>query len=312
MLPESGKFVGKWEVVDIGLSQNKLEELQSSFYTIDRDLARIILKPRSKFSHKGTYGKALLVVGSYGKMGAGILAVRAALRSGLGLLTCHIPECGYSIMQTAVPEAMCLIDQDKYHITEAIENTGYDSIGIGPGIGTESETERALTKMLESAECPMVIDADALNIISENRELLHLIPKGSILTPHIKEFERLAGYTANDFERLELQQSFSKKYEIVIVLKGAHSSVSLPNGTVYFNTTGNPGMATAGSGDVLTGILTGLLAQGYTYEDTARLGVYIHGLAGNLAKAKVGEEALVAGDIVENLGEAFRTIRYGQ
>ncbi len=308
LMPENHQYTGEWHLVDIGLSKKGLHEIQTSYYLSSLKSVKRIHKPRGKFDHKGTFGHALLIAGSTGKMGASILAARAALRSGVGLLTTQVPEIGYQIIQTAVPESMALVDSSDDHYSDVHIGDHFQTVGIGPGIGQHADTKKALGKLLEKYRKPMVIDADALNLLSTHTELQVLIPPGSILTPHPKEFERLAGEWSNDFERLVKLQKFSKKINSVIVLKGAYSAIACPSGEVYFNPTGNPGMATAGSGDVLTGILTGLLAQGYTGEETAIMGVYIHGLAGDMAAREKGLSSLIAGDLIDFLAAAFKKL----
>lgn len=310
LFAENNKFVGDWHVVDIGLSKEFIEKVScENFYTNAKSIKKII-RPRDKFSHKGTYGHALLMSGSFGKIGACVLAARAALRSGLGLLTVHLPSRGYAIIQTSVPEAMASVDEAEDYLSNIPEHLNYTTIGIGPGIGTHSTTVNAFGKVLKEFKKPMVIDADALNILAQHKQLIDLIPEGSILTPHPKEFERLAGSWRNEFERLELLRNFSMKIRSVIVLKGAYSAVAAPDGNVYFNSTGNPGMATGGSGDVLTGIVTGILSQGYPPLDAALIGVYIHGLSGDLAATDVGMNSLTAGDLIEFLPYAFKKISH--
>lgn len=304
-LPQYYPFVGEWTLVDIGLNKDFIKHAETSHFYITQKDPRKILKRRSKFDHKGNYGHALLITGSFGKMGAAILASRAALRSGLGLLTVHIPRCGYSILQTSVPEAMVSVDKSEEFLTSELKLENYSTLGIGPGLGMSAETVKAYSAILQNFRKPIVIDADGLNMLAENRALLHLIPEGSILTPHPKEFERLVGEWQNDFERLEKQKQLAAKLKSVIVLKGAYSSIASPDGRVYFNSTGNPGMATGGSGDVLTGILTGLLAQQYDPLQAAQLGTYLHGLAGNLAVPEMGMNSLIASDIIDFLPSAF-------
>jgi NAD(P)H-hydrate epimerase len=306
-LPENSDYTGEWHIVNIGLNSEFIEQADTSSFFIEQRDIKLIIKKRQKFSHKGTYGKALLVSGSYGRMGAAVLASRAAMRSGLGLLTTHIPKCGYVIMQTSVPEAMVSIDRHETLFSKPPRLDDYDAIGIGPGIGTENETVSAFTSLVEQAQKPMVIDADGLNILSVHRELFHLIPPNSILTPHPKEFERLAGSWKDDFDRLEKQKQFAIKTKTIILLKGAYSSIATPDGKIHFNPTGNPGMATGGSGDVLTGLLTGLLAQQYTSEEAALLGVYLHGLSGDFAAGNIGMNAMIASDIVKSLPDAFKS-----
>jgi len=302
---ENEKFVGEWEVLPIRLHPEGITQTHTNFYFIEKEDIQKIMQKRSKFGHKGTFGHALLIAGSFGKMGAAVLASKACLRAGVGLLTTHIPHLGYTIIQTAVPEAMASVDQHDYMFTEFPELSQFSAMGVGPGIGTKSNTKKALLDLLEKSKTPLVIDADALNILSENKSWLEKIPENSILTPHPGEFKRLAGVSNNSYERIQMQLEFSKKYNVIVVLKGAFTSVSTPSGNLYFNSTGNPGMATAGSGDVLTGIILGLLAQGIQPENAALAGVYLHGLAGDLAVQKKSQYSLIAGDIIEFLGNAF-------
>lgn len=304
LLPENEAICGEVHLLHIGLHKDFENKEPAVFEWVDKEMVQLIYKPRKRFTHKGTYGHAALISGSYGMMGAAILSAKACLRSGVGKLTAFIPECGYGIMQTAVPEAMCMVDDEKSLLSApGIEK--FNAVGIGPGIGVYPTHSNFLKEVFQKVNKPMVIDADALNVMAANKSLLQFIPSSSILTPHPKEFERLFGKTENDFERLQLALQKSKKLNVYIILKGHYSFISTPHGKGYFNSTGNPGMATAGSGDVLTGILTGLLAQGYPASDAALLGVYLHGLAGDLAADKFGQEALIAGDIPEYLGTAF-------
>lgn len=307
---ENASSVGEVHILDIGLHPSCYQELESDLELMDASFIRPLHLPRQKFSHKGNFGHALLVAGSYGKIGAAILAARAALRSGAGLLTCHLPGCGYSSMQSTVPEAMVMTDFNSSFITKIEADLDrFDAIGVGPGIGTASETKRMLHSLLEAYRKPMVLDADALNLMATDRTLLSLVPPGSILTPHPGEFERLFGETANEFERSSRALSQSREMDCIIVLKGHHSFIAIPDGKGYFNSTGNAGMATAGSGDVLTGIITGLLAQGYPSESAALLGVYLHGFAGDLAATTLSMEAMLAGDITLFLGQAFLQLK---
>ena len=311
MFGENAKFLGDWIVLPIGLSPQAVRDTESPFVLTEREEIVPLLRKRGRFEHKGNFGHGLLIAGSYGKLGAAVLGAGAALRTGIGLLTCHIPSLGTTVMHTAVPGAMVHPDRDDRIITEAPDAESYDAVGIGPGIGSDPSTQAALHRILIRAEKPMVIDADGLNILGMNRKWLELIPPGSILTPHPKEFERITGTSGNSYERLMKQISFSKNFRSVVVLKGANTSITTPDGRVCFNSTGNPGMATAGSGDVLTGILLSLLAQGYAPEDAAVTGVFLHGLAGDIAAAEKGLEATIATDIIENTGKAFKAIRTG-
>ena len=302
------KYIGKWQVLPIGLHKEFIDKVKVNNFFVEAEDCHDILKPRGNFAHKGTYGHALLVCGSYGKMGASVLSARSCIRSGAGLVTAHIPECGYTIMQTAAPEIMCSMDSDNKVLTDNIDISTYNAIGVGPGIGTDEKTQKALKLLIQNSGNPMVFDADAINILAENKTWLSFVPKHSIFTPHPKEFERLAGKSAHENERQQLQIEFSKKYGVYVVLKGAFTCISTPAGDCYFNSTGNPGMATAGSGDVLTGIITGLLAQKYTSFEACVLGVFVHGLAGDIAAKQLGFEALTANDIIGFLGKAFKKL----
>jgi len=302
---ENEKFTGQLEVLPIGLHPEGIRKIHSDYYYIEKELVRNIIPKRSKFSHKGTFGHALLMAGSYGKMGAAVLASRACLRSGVGLLTSHVPRQGYHIIQTAVPEAMTSIDQHDSVITEFPDLNQFSAIGIGPGIDNKHNTCRAMHELLEKSDVPMVIDADGLNILSEHPEWLQKLPANSVLTPHPGEFRRLVGETENSYKSILKQLEFAKKYKVIVVLKGAFTSVATPHGKLYFNSTGNPGMATGGSGDVLTGFILGLLAQGIPPEKAAIAGVYLHGLAADLAVKSTSEAALIASDIIHSFGEAF-------
>jgi ADP-dependent NAD(P)H-hydrate dehydratase / NAD(P)H-hydrate epimerase len=311
MFPENEEYVGEFSVLDIGFDKDYTANADTNNYFVVADLARSILKKRTKFSHKGSYGHALLICGSYGKIGAAVLASQACLRAGAGLVTSHIPSCGYEIIQSSVPEAMADVDESEKFVTSIKSIEKYNAIGIGPGIGTEKETQGMLKLLIQNSQIPLVMDADALNILSENKTWLAFLPKRTMLTPHVKEFERLFGESANGYERYILQKEASMKYGIYILLKGAHSSVSCPDGKVFFNSTGNPGMATGGTGDVLTGIVTGLFAQGYNAIDSLVLGAYLHGLSADIATVNVSEESLIASDIISNLGLAFNYLRKG-
>ena len=307
LLPENNSYVGDWKIVDIGLSKNFLKSADTSYFYLTRKSVKEKIREREKFDHKGTYGHALLIAGSFGKMGACILSARACLRSGVGLLTVHVPKSGYDIIQTSVPEAMASVYDDESFFSTEFEVNSFSSIGVGPGLGQSKETNHAFLKLVEQGK-PLVIDADGLNTLAANPEWIKQIPSGSILTPHPKEFERLVGSWQNDFERLAKQKKFSADSKSVIILKGAHSSIATPDGKVYFNSTGNPGMATGGSGDVLTGILTGLLAQGYSAHDAAIVGVYLHGLSGDFAAREKGQHSLIASDLIDFLPAAFKSV----
>jgi ADP-dependent NAD(P)H-hydrate dehydratase / NAD(P)H-hydrate epimerase len=311
MFPENDIYAGNWVLLDIGISEEYITGADTkNYFTDSSDIAALIRK-RTKFQHKGHFGHALLVCGGRGKMGAAVLAARGCIRAGAGLTTVRMPESGAAILQTAVPEAMIAIDPDPDLFTTVPDLSPYTSIAIGPGIGTDIKTQNALKLLIQTAAVPLVFDADAINILGENKTWLSFIPKGSVFTPHPKEFERLAGKSPDDFERNAKQREFSFKYHCYVVLKGAHTAITTPGGDCLFNSTGNPGMATGGSGDVLTGIIAGLAAQGYSTLASALAGVYLHGLAGDLAAAESGPEALAAGDLVNYLGKAFLSL-YGE
>jgi len=306
--PENEVRVGKWFIGDIRLSKEGLHRMKTDFHYQEKEDIKSLLRPRGRYSHKGTFGHTLLIAGSHGKVGAAILSARACLRAGTGLLSLYAPACAYEILQQTAPEAMVQIDPEYDHISEIPDLTPFASVGIGPGLGKHPQSLEALNTLLQQYKKPMVLDADALNLISEQPGLLEALPPGSILTPHPGEFRRLFGEQSNTPDRWKAQRDAARKYQIVIVLKGGHTSIALPDGKLWLNGSGNPGMATGGSGDVLTGILAGLLAQGYLPAEAARLGVFLHGLAGDLATDASSPEALVAGDIVAYLGEAFSSV----
>ena len=301
LYPENEPFVGKWDVLDIKIHPDYIENLEvASFYTTE-DVVKPLIHRRGKHSHKGTYGHALLIAGSTGKTGAALLASESCMRSGVGLLTTHLPKSAMLPLQVYLPEAMISPDKSDNYFSQVPDLKPYNAIGVGPGLGKAEETVSALKHLIQEVQVQMVLDADALNIISENKTWLSFLPEKTIITPHPKEFERLFGKTDNSQQRLELQREMSQKYNIIIVLKGANTSITFPNGTCFFNSTGNPGMATAGSGDVLTGIILSLLAQRYTPEEAAIIGVFMHGRAGDKAAEKLGMESMIAGDITKNL-----------
>jgi len=304
-LPETSHFTPSFTVLDIGLDRQFLEKAQPLAKITGKYEAQEIYKPRTKFNHKGDFGYSLLIGGSYGKVGAMVLATKAALKVGAGVITAFIPKCGYTIVQTTVPEAMVITDTSE----EFIENINIDfrpkAIGIGPGMGTHNNTTKALKTFLKNVqELPLVIDADALNILSQNKSLLKLIPKNSILTPHPGELKRLVGAWTDDYHKIELTKKFSEKHKVIVLIKGANSLI-INKDDVYINSSGNPGMATAGSGDVLTGMITGLLSQGYQPLDAVLFGTYLHGSAGDIAASQMSYEAIIATDIIAAIGNAY-------
>ncbi len=282
-----------------------IENAQTNFHLLKNEEIKQKIKTRKKFSHKGTYGHALIVAGSIGKMGACVLSTKAALRSGAGLVTAFVPKCGYEIIQMTNPEAMCELSSEENFLAGDLIWKNYSAIGIGPGIGKEIKTMQLIEHLLHNYSGPLVLDADALNLISEYDSLFDKIPENSILTPHPKEFDRLFGKSDSAFSRLNKQMEQAKKLKCFVVLKGTYTSFCGPEGVVYFNNTGNSGMAKGGSGDVLTGLLTGLLAQGYSTEDTCKIGVWIHGLAGDFAARKKNEITMTAMDLIDGFTDAF-------
>ena len=307
--PETADYLGEWELADIGLNEAAMRDTPARYHYQTAADMRQFLKPRGRFDHKGSFGHVLSVAGSFGKMGAALLCGRGALRVGAGLVTLYVPRCGYEIAQIGFPEAMVLTDPHLQCISEAPTVEGYRCVAIGPGLGTGELTERALGDLLKKTDRPVVLDADALNLLARHPEWFEFLPKNSILTPHPKEFQRLFGSTTDSFEQLKTLQEATQKHELVIVLKGGRTAVAEPDGTVTFNMSGNPGMGTGGTGDVLTGMIAGLLAQGYEPVVAARLGVFLHGAAGDRAREVLSQESLLATDVLRYIGSAFARIR---
>jgi len=303
LLPDNQEYVTSWEVIDIGLNAEYLTTVEADFYLTNKNDILPIYKYRERFSHKGDYGHSLIVGGSFGKIGAVTLASRAALSIGSGLVTAYVPKCAYQIVQTSLPEVMVEVDAENelQYFNSKINPT---VIGIGIGMGTNTKTVEGFKKFLQENKIPLVVDADAINLLSKNKSLLKLLPENSVLTPHPKEFERLVGQWKNDFEKLDKLIKLSKKYKLIIVLKGAYTAVA-HQGKIYFNTSGNPALATAGSGDVLTGIITGLIAQQYAAFEAAIMGVYLHGRTADLAMKTKVYETFTASDSIDFLSDAF-------
>lgn len=307
LVAENEPFIGELHILDIGLHPAFPVEHPAAWRWINKSLVQSIIKPRKKFAHKGNYGHAAIIAGSRGMMGAALLATKACLRSGVGKLTAHIPAIGYPIVQTAVPEAMTYTAGKEY-IELAVGLDQYEAIGAGPGWGQYDTHKDLLENIIRQCRQALVLDADALNTLAQHQPLLEQLPPNTMITPHPKEFERLFGQAANDFERIQQAIHKAAALHIIIVLKGRYTLVAMPDGLAYFNSTGNPGMATGGSGDVLTGIITGLAAQNYSPSQAAMAGVYLHGLAGDLAASYTSQESLIASDLVEYLGDAFQQL----
>ena len=306
LLADNQPYLGEVRVLDIRLSQEFIARTDAQFTLIEEQDIRPRLRPRGEFAHKGQMGHALIVAGSYGMTGAAILATKACLRSGVGKVTVRTPKRNYSIMQIAVPEAVLQIDHEDTHFSEPIDAQPYDAIGIGPGIGTQEHTAIALIAQIRRSQCPIVLDADALNILANHRAWMQQLPKGIIMTPHPAEFDRLSGNASNGcYDRLMKARDMAERLDAYIILKGHFSALCMPDGHVFINPTGNAGMATAGCGDVLAGIITGLLARGYNQKDACTIGMYLHGLAGDLAARDIGQESLIASDLINYLPKAF-------
>ena len=309
LFSENQQFTGLLRVLDIKLSKEGMEKIEASFTIVEESDVRERMLERSPFAHKGQMGTALLIAGSYGMAGAAILASEACMRSGAGKVVINTPRRNIPILQTAVPEAIVQTGNEETIFAETVDTEDYQALGIGPGLGQSEQTAIALIAQLRRTQCPIVVDADAINILANHRAWLQQLPQGIILTPHPKELDRLEGHSADSYERLTKARNLAERLKGYVILKGHYTAICCPDGHVMFNTTGNAGMATAGSGDVLTGILTGLLARGYKPQDACVVGVYLHGLAGNLAAHKLGEESLIARDIIQHLGPAFIKLR---
>lgn len=301
--PETGKYAGKIRILDIHISEDFIAETETENFVINDKAVKQIFRPRQEFSHKGTYGKAVIIGGSYGKMGAVVLSTKAALKTGAGLTFTLAPKCGYEILQTSNPEAMFI--EGGTEVISHIERDEQAVYGVGPGLGTDEETVKAFLGFLKIHAKPLILDADALNIISQDPQNIKLIPEGSIITPHPKEFERLFGATGNSFARVELAKAKAKEHQLYIVLKDHRTQVITPEGRVFYNVTGNSGLAKGGSGDILTGIITSFSAQNYTHEEAAILGVWFHGRAAEFASEKYSKESMLPTDVIHEFGNVF-------
>lgn len=310
--PDCQKYIGKCKILDIGLENNPVPMAETTYELDNEENMRTLLRPRDPFGNKGSFGHGLLIAGTYGMAGAAVIAARSAMKSGMGKLTVHTPSVNNSILQTSVPQAIMHNDEDNYAFTSTEDLSAYDAVAIGPGLGRLRQTETALMEQIGNTLCPLVLDADALNILADHKTWIQQIPHGSVITPHPKEFERLFGPAANDFAMLSEARIQAQNLRIYIVLKNHYTAICCPNGRVYFNTTGNSGMATAGTGDALTGILLSLMAQGYDAEDACRLGCYLHGLAGDLAAQELTEEGMTVLDLIQKLPYAFKELKKSQ
>jgi hydroxyethylthiazole kinase-like uncharacterized protein yjeF len=306
MFADCRPFIGRLRVIDVRLSPDYIQKASTPYTTLEESFVRRLQRERDDFANKGTMGSALIIAGSYGMAGAAILATRACYRAGAGKVTVHVPRLNNDIMQISVPEAIVQPDHEDEYFSESVDSDRYDAVGIGPGLGQNENTAIALISQIRRAQCPVVVDADAINILANHQAWTQQLPQGTILTPHPKEFDRICdSNVSSDFDRLYNASQMAQRLQGYILLKGHHSALCLPDGRVLFNTTGNSGMATAGSGDVLTGIITGLLARGYNRQDACILGMYLHGLAGDIAAKDLGKESLMAGDLIRYLPKAF-------
>lgn len=306
--PENEEIVGEWELLDIGLKQSYILAAESPYSILEEEQIRSLIKPRKRFAHKGSFGHGLLIAGSYGMAGASILSAKACLRSGIGLLTVHVPIYNHDLLQTTVPEAIVQTDIHERYFAEPVDLSKYKALAIGPGLGQEEDTALAMMEQIQASNIPVVLDADAINILSSHRNWLSRLPKQSILTPHLGELERLTGKCMDTYERLTKVKELAAYLHSYIIVKGAWTIIVTPDGRCFLNPTGNPGMATAGSGDVLTGILLALLAQGYSQEEACQLGVYVHGLAGDIAAETMSQMGMTSGDIIAALPQAWKKI----
>jgi len=309
LFPEFQSVIGQLRVLDIRLSLEGIQQIDSQYSIIEENDIRSRMLSRNAFAHKGLMGNALLIAGSYCMAGAAVLAARACLRSGAGKVTVNSPKRNIPIIQMSVPEAVVQSGTEETFFAEAVDTEDFDAMGIGPGMGQSEQSAIALISQLRRTQCPIVADADALNMLANHRAWLQQLPKGIILTPHPKELDRLEGHSADSYERLTRARNLAQRLQGYVILKGHHTAICMPDGQVVFNSTGNAGMATAGSGDVLTGILTGLLARGYKPQDACVVGVYLHGLAGDMAAQNLGEECMMAGDIIHYLPQAFKRLK---
>lgn len=305
---ENADVIGEWKLLDIDLDQDKIRELKSNYMLVEARSIRPLLHPRRPFTGKRDYGSALIFAGSTGMMGAAVLSSRSCMKSGAGLVTVHSAHGGLTVLQTASPESIFEPDRNEHFISDMTLHHKHSVVAAGPGIGTNDMTIDALEMLLKNCDSPLLLDADALNCIARRPSLLTMLPRNTVITPHIGEFDRLFGEHKTGEERLVKAIEMAKYYNIIIVLKGHYSATVRPTGKVYFNSTGNPGMATAGAGDVLTGVIAAYIAQGYRPEHAATIGVFIHGLAGDMAAEELGEVGLTASDIADRVGRAERLI----
>lgn len=308
LFKENAELVGEWKILDIGLSADAIRNAPTDFYFVEKSDIRQVIRRRDSFASKADCGSGLIIAGSYGMMGAAVLCAKGALRSGAGKITVHSPRCGYSVMQSSVPEVLFDADSHDIVLKDIVPSRNYNAIAVGPGIGVNEATVTTLEEFLKRSQSPVILDADALNCIAKRPALLNYIPTDSILTPHAAEFDRIFGVHKNDECRLQKAIEMARKYGVIIVLKGRYTAIVRRDGRVYFNSSGNAALATAGSGDVLTGLMLGFMAQGYAPEIASLISVYVHGVAGELASEEHGIHGVTAGDVAQNVGRAIKQI----
>ena len=309
LFPENQQFIGQLKILDIRLSEEGTQRIEAHYTMLEENDIRPRILHRNEYAHKGNMGHALVIAGSYGMAGAAVLATKACLRAGAGKVTVRTPRRNNDILQISVPEAIIDIDRDELYFNETVDTEDMDAVCIGPGLRQQENTAIAVISQIRRTQCPLVLDADALNVLANHRAWLQQLPKNIIMTPHPKEFDLLNGTACSDsYERLSKARNMAEHLNAYILLKGHYTALCLPNGQVIFNSTGNAGMATAGCGDVLAGIITALLARGYKHADACMVGMYLHGLAGDLAAKELGQESLLASDLIDYLPKAFRRI----
>lgn len=308
MMPENHEFVGDFHVLDIGLHHEFISKV-STDYSIFKPT--VVLQEKLKVSsvaHKGNRGRATIVAGGHGRMGATLLAAKGALHSGIGLLSVQsCPTC-INVIHNHIPEALVLKDENEYALGSYLEYENQEVVVMGPAIGLADKTIRLLRELLESYKGQLILDADAITILAEHRELLEILPEGTILTPHLGEFRRLVGDYSNSFDTLMQLSSFCKHHKVVVVLKGMYSAVCNQEGKISFNSTGNQGMAKGGSGDLLCGILAGISPRIKNPFETAQLAVFLHGLAGDISLEQYGDNFMTPSTMISNLKDAFRQL----
>lgn len=308
LFKDNAELVGEWKVLDIGMSAEAIKNASTDYYLVEKSDIRQVIRRRHNFASKATCGSSLIVAGTYGMMGAAVLSANGALRSGVGKVTVHSPRCGYNVMQSTVPEALFEADGHDIVVSAIKTAQNYQAVAAGPGIGTNEATVKALEEFLKCTDKPVILDADALNCIAMRPSLLNYIPADSIITPHAGEFDRIFGAHQTDEGRLQKAIDRAKRYGIIIVLKGRYTAVVRRDGKIYFNSSGNASLATAGSGDVLTGLMVGLMGQGYAPEIASLIAVYVHGVAGELASEEHGIFGVKAGDVANNIGKAIKQV----